>query len=81
MGMIIRERRAMITSRLTTKAQTTIPLPVRAALRLAPGDELCYLIDGDRVLLSKVERGAVEDPFATFDEWSSDADRQAYAEL
>jgi hypothetical protein len=30
--------RAMITSRLTSKAQTTIPLPVRNALRLGPGD-------------------------------------------
>ena len=30
----------MITSRLTSKAQTTIPQPVRAALNLQDGDEL-----------------------------------------
>jgi antitoxin PrlF len=30
----------MITSKLTTKAQTTIPQPVRAALHLEPGDEM-----------------------------------------
>ena len=41
----------MITSKLTSKAQTTIPLPVRQALRLAEGDELAYHIEGDRVVL------------------------------
>jgi antitoxin PrlF len=71
----------MITSKLTSKAQTTIPLPVRNALRLATGDELAYQIDGDRVVLTKVERGAVDDPFATFSEWSSEADANAYADL
>ena len=71
----------MITSRLTSKAQTTIPLPVRTALRLAPGDALVYAIEGDRVILSKASNAAVDDPFATFSEWSSEADGEGYAEL
>jgi antitoxin PrlF len=71
----------MITSKLTSKAQTTIPLPVRNALRLATGDELAYAIDGDRVILTKAEKAAADDPFATFSEWSSDADRVGYAKL
>jgi antitoxin PrlF len=71
----------MITSKLTSKAQTTIPQSVRNALRLTEGDELLYQIEGDRVVLMKVERNAVDDPFATFSEWSSDADAQAYADL
>jgi antitoxin PrlF len=71
----------MITSKLTSKAQTTIPVPVRNALRLAKGDELVYQIDGNRVVLTKAERGAVDDPFATFGEWSSEADARAYADL
>jgi antitoxin PrlF len=71
----------MITSKLTSKAQTTIPLPVRNALHLKGGDELVYSIDGDRVVLSKADRAAVDDPFATFDEWSSEADRRAYDKL
>jgi antitoxin PrlF len=71
----------MITSKLTSKAQTTIPQPVRAALRLAEGDELAYEIDDGRVILTKAfERGA-EDPFGAFTEWDSDADRKAYAKL
>jgi antitoxin PrlF len=71
----------MITSKLTSKAQTTIPLPVRNALRLAGGDEIVYSIEGTRVVLTKASREPVDDPFATFSEWSSEADRQGYADL
>jgi antitoxin PrlF len=71
----------MITSKLTSKAQTTIPLPVRTALHLAPGDELAYAIEGERVILTKAAKAPADDPFATFGEWSSEADRQGYAGL
>lgn len=69
----------MITSRITSKAQTTIPRAVRDALRLREGDSLAYHIDGDRVVLAKA--AAADDPFATFSEWDSEADRRAYAGL
>lgn len=39
----------MIVSKLTSKAQTTIPQPVRAALGLEPGDEVVYEIVDERV--------------------------------
>ena len=71
----------MITSKLTSKAQTTIPQPVRAALHLAEGDELVYTIDGDRVILTRATREPIEDPFGTFHEWSSSADERAYRDL
>ncbi len=73
----------MITSKLTSKAQTTIPQPVRQALGLKEGDELIYEIDKDRVVLSKVRPAlsGFEDPFATFVEWDSPADREGYADL
>ena len=74
-------RAEMITSKLTSKAQTTIPAPIRAALRLKEGDALAYSIDGDRVILTKANGAPADDPFATFDEWSSEADREAYAGL
>jgi antitoxin PrlF len=70
----------MITSKLTSKAQTTIPQPVRAALHLGVGDELEYRIQGRRVILTKAER-PIDDPFRTFQEWYSDADEKAYADL
>jgi antitoxin PrlF len=71
----------MITSRLTTKAQTTIPQPVRVALKLREGDELAYRIEGETVILSKVRDAAQDDPFRSFNEWDSDADRKAYGKL
>lgn len=71
----------MIVSKLTSKAQTTIPQPVRATLHLKPGDQLVYKLEGDRVILAKAEAGPTDDPFAAFNEWDSDADRKAYASL
>lgn len=71
----------MITSKLTSKAQTTIPQAIRTALRLREGDEIAYAIDGDRVIITRSENRESDDPFATFGEWASDADREAYAGL
>ncbi|HTQ98523.1 MAG TPA: type II toxin-antitoxin system PrlF family antitoxin [Candidatus Acidoferrum sp.] len=72
----------MITSKLTSKAQTTIPQSVRAALRLAEGDELVYTIEKGRVILTKARADTnKDDPFRTFTEWDSEADRKAYAKL
>jgi antitoxin PrlF len=72
----------VITSRLTSKAQTTIPQAVRSALRLRPGDALAYVIEGDRVILRRAAAAAsADDPFATFAEWDGEADSTAYAGL
>ena len=72
----------MITSRLTSKAQTTIPQPVRAALKLRAGDELAYRIEGETVILTRAKDTAVAaDPFRSFNEWESEADRKAYGKL
>jgi antitoxin PrlF len=73
----------MITSRLTSKAQTTIPQAVRAALKLREGDELVYQIEQDQVIVTKARRADArrDDPFRAFGEWSSDADEKAYADL
>jgi antitoxin PrlF len=72
----------MITSRLTSKAQTTIPQPVRAALQLREGDEIAYAIEPGRVVLTRAQpETTAEDPFRTFSEWDGEADTQAYAGL
>lgn len=72
----------MITSKLTSKAQTTIPQPVRAALRLREGDEIAYVIEPGRVVLTPAQSDkAADDPFRTFAEWDSPADTEAYAGL
>jgi antitoxin PrlF len=60
---------------------TTLPRAVRTALDLAPGDRLQYIITGKRVVLQRSAAGIAMDPFSTFTEWHSDADRQAYGDL
>jgi antitoxin PrlF len=72
----------MIVSKSTSKAQTTIPQPVRAALRLQPGDEIVYEIVDDRVIVTKARsRDRADDPFRAFAEWSSEADARAHSDL
>lgn len=71
----------MITSKLTSKAQTTIPQSIRTALHLKEGDTIAYAIEGDKVLLTRAPIEVPDDPFSTFGEWNSDADRRAYADL
>lgn len=78
----VKEYSVVITSKLTSKARTTIPQPIRAALRLRDGDELVYEMQGDRVVLSRarsVQEGDV--PIRAFSEWDSAADRRAYGRL
>jgi len=71
----------MITSKITSKAQTTIPRAVREALRVREGDELAYKIERGRVILTKAAHMPADDPFATFAEWGSENDRRAYGDL
>jgi antitoxin PrlF len=72
----------MITSRLDRKARTTIPQAVRAALGLRVGDELAYVIEDGRAILTRRDGGLPADgPFATFSEWQSATDAKAYGGL
>lgn len=69
----------MIVSKITSKAQTTIPLAVRKALGLREGDSVSYVIEDGRVILTRADAPASDDPFATFTEWAGAADSRAYA--
>ena len=77
----------MITSKLTSKAQTTIPQPVRTALGVKEGDELAYTIEDGRVVISKApprlprKGDPLEDPFSAFWEWDSKEDAEDFADL
>ena len=77
----------MITSKLTSKAQTTIPQPVRAALGVKEGDEIAYTIEDGRVVITKAsprlprKGNPLEDPFATFWEWDTEEDERAFADF
>lgn len=71
----------MITSKVSSKARTTIPKPVREALRARAGSELAYKIERDRVIVTKAKRVSAADPFPMFDEWAGENDSRAYADL
>jgi antitoxin PrlF len=72
----------MIVSKLTSKSQTTIPQSVRRALQIGPGDEIEYeIVDGQVILTKARVGGKTDDPFRTFNEWSAEADEEAYADL
>jgi antitoxin PrlF len=68
-------------SRITSKSQTVIPKAVRDKLGLKPGDLVRYVVEGDRVTIERAKTQAEDDPFATFSEWSSKADEDAYGSL
>jgi antitoxin PrlF len=69
-----------IYSKLTTKAQTVIPREVRRKLGIKPGDRIRYRMTGKAVTIEKAESES-DDPFATFTEWSSEADDRAFKSL
>ena len=54
---------------------------MRERLRLKPGDTLRYRMTESGVLIDKAPAGEADDPFATFSEWSNEADEKAYEGL
>ena len=68
-------------SKVSVKSQTVIPRAVRERLGLKPGDVLRYQMTDDGVLLDKAPANEADDPFATFSEWSNEADEKAYGGL
>lgn len=72
-----------ITSKVSVKSQTVIPLAVRQHLKIKAGDELEYELLDDSVIMRPIKTLAAfgEDPFSTFTEWTSKADEEAYDNL
>ena len=68
-------------SKVSARGRTVIPREVRMRLGIKPGDRLRYVVDESGVRLENTFSRDDENPFATFSEWSSDADEAAYADL
>jgi AbrB family looped-hinge helix DNA binding protein len=71
-------------SRLTSKAQTTIPREVRQKLSLEPGDTIVYEIEDDSVRLRKqapLDLSYLRAVQATLSDWESPEDAAAYDDL
>jgi len=69
-----------IFSKVSANNQTVLPRD-RERLGVWPGDRLRYVFDGGGVRLEKAFSREEEDPFVSFNEWSTDADEAAYADL
>lgn len=70
--------------KLTSKAQTTVPVAVRKALGVKPGDTLVYRVSPDGVTLTKAQ--PLDIPYlrsveTTLVEWSTAEDAAAYDDL
>jgi len=70
-----------VVSKVSVKSQTVLPREVRERLRISPGDQLRYVLDERGVHIEKVMPAVEDDPFATFTEWASAEDDEAYADL
>jgi antitoxin PrlF len=68
-------------SRVSVKSQTVIPREVRQRLEVKSGDTLRYRMTEAGVLLDKAPANEAKNPFATFSEWSNEADEKAYGGL
>jgi AbrB family looped-hinge helix DNA binding protein len=71
-------------SKITSKAQTTVPKEVRSALGVKPGDTLVYRISKGRVILARAEpldRAYLKALESTLSEWTSEEDAAAYDNL
>lgn len=68
-------------SRVSVKSQTVLPREVRERLGVKPGDRLRYRLTEAGILLEKATPEPLDDPFATFTEWTSSDDNEAFADL
>ncbi len=71
-------------AKITSKSQTTIPLAVRKALNLAPGDTVAYRVGPDGVTVSRAEPmdpAYLKGLEATLSEWGTAEDAAAYDDL
>lgn len=74
----------MLTSRLSSKGQLTVPKKIREIIRVNPGDVVVYEVMEGKVSLKRIE------PFdtafhaalsKTMDEWMTPEDEQAFRDL
>ena len=70
----------VITSRLTSKAQTVVPRIIRERLGLKPGDTLRYRITRAGIVIDR-RPDREDDPFVEFAEWAGAEDDEAFKDL
>jgi antitoxin PrlF len=74
----------MNVSKISTKGQVTIPVIIRKAMDIGPGDLIAYELQGKAVKLKKIEPfdAAYHTAIAeTLEEWNSPEDEEAFNDL
>ncbi len=64
----------VVLAKVTSKGQATIPEAIRKRLKLAKGDQIAFVIDGDRVTVRRadpVDAGYLKLAGDSFADWSS----------
>lgn len=68
-------------STVSVKSQTVLPREIRERLGIAAGDRLRYRVSRAGIIIEKATPEPADDPFATFTEWASADDDEAFADL
>jgi antitoxin PrlF len=77
---------APLTAKVSSKAQTVLPKPVREKLGVKPGDTVRFRETNEGVVIEKVEELVYPDdwggdPFASFTEWATPEEDDAWKDL
>ena len=74
----------MLTAKISTKGQSTIPAAIRKKLAVKAGDTIGFSIEGDRVVVQKVsslDAGFLKLANEAFAEWNSPEADEAFRDL
>ena len=74
-----------VTAKISSKAQTVLPKAVREKLGLKPGDTIRFRETEQGIVVEKLDLHLGDedwgDPFATFTEWASPEEDDAWKDL
>lgn len=75
----------LVSSKLTSKFQATVPKEIREILCLTSKDQIIYeILEDDTVIVRKaspIDKAYLKGLDQVLDEWSSDDDEKAYKDL
>lgn len=70
-----------MSSKVSVKAQTVIPLAIRERLGIRAGDTLRYTITPGGIMIDRAPQPNEEDPFVAFHEWATPEEDEAWKDL
>lgn len=74
----------MLSSKLSSKSQITLPRQLREKLGLKAGDRVVYVLKGSKVVMRKaspIDTAYLDAVASTLTEWNSPEDNEAFRDL